>query len=43
MSECDIKIFTSEDKPIDLVLPWFKQILGIDVDTGPAAGAASGG
>ena len=43
MSECDIKIFTLEDKPIDLVLPWFKQILGIDVDTGPAGVAASSG
>lgn len=36
MAECDIKIFTRSDKPIDLILPWFKQLLGIDVDTGPA-------
>ena len=30
LSECTMKITTHEEKPIDLVLPWFKEILGID-------------
>ena len=30
LSECQIKITTHYERPIDLVLPWFKQILGID-------------
>ena len=43
MSECDIKVFTREDRPIDLILPWFKQLLGIDVDSGPAGGTSASG
>ena len=30
LSECTLKITTHEERPINLVIPWFKQLLGID-------------
>jgi HlyD family secretion protein len=30
LSECTIKVTTHSERPIDLVIPWFKQIIGID-------------
>ncbi|MGK0485656.1 MAG: HlyD family secretion protein [Myxococcota bacterium] len=43
MSECDLKIFTREDTPIELILPWFKQLLGIDTVSAFDSGTASSG
>ena len=42
LTECTVQITTRMERPIELVLPWIKKQLGIDVEPNPVASGSSG-
>lgn len=39
---CGVRVITKQNRPIDLVLPWFKDVLGIDPEPRMTSAAAGG-